>query len=582
MSEGQLTHKSTDNVSEIKPEVVSLLDDKVPQEEPEDMEQKEMDLQFDDTEEAPKCSATEDVVTGANLEESTHQNKKAPEIITDILKENVKEYFVDEYDEAYVRVKFNDREVILPCRSREFAFWFKKLYHDKHNIVPRKSELIRAIEYAEFMALSDRKIIRSNIRIAKFKNDIWYDLFDEGGRAVKIYPSHFDIENPQTIFKHTVNTGSQAKPKTPLDLDEARKEFSRLISYFNITDEASKDLLQVYIISCLVPNIPHPILLIHGEPGSGKSTTLRLIRELVDPSKSAHGLLNLPSNPKRMGQTLASNYFSAFDNVDRLQPLQSDLFCRAVSGGEIGREKLTGTNEEIVLSNNHCIALNGINLAATRSDLLDRAIIIDMERISPMGRKDEATFWSDFEKDRPHILGGMFKILSEAMRIYPELPQIQLTRMADFCKWGYAIAEALGIAGDDFLKHYNKNINVANNEAIDNSPVALAVIVLMTGKENYENTMTAFLKDMEEKAKVAGIEKAVGAWPKAANQIKKHLNLIKTNLNNLGISYAYGKSDKLETKNCSTIAINNTGEVVAKIFAEQVEEDKKGSEEGAA
>ena len=50
-----------------------------------------------------------------------------------------------------------------------------------------------------------------------------------------------------------------------------------------------------------------------------------------------------------------------------------------------------------------------------------------------------------------------------------------------------------------------------------------------------------------------------------------------TNLNNLGISYAYGKSDKLETKNCSTITINNTGKVVPNIFTEQDEEEIDGS-----
>ena len=43
-------------------------------------------------------------------------------------------------------------------------------------------------------------------------------------------------------------------------------------------------LLKCYIISLFIPEIPKPILLLHGEQGGAKSTFQELIKMLVDPS----------------------------------------------------------------------------------------------------------------------------------------------------------------------------------------------------------------------------------------------------------------------------------------------------------
>ena len=54
----------------------------------------------------------------------------------------------------------------------------------------------------------------------------------------------------------------------------------------------------------------------------------------------------------------------------------------------------------------------------------------------------------------PVILGGIFDVLAKALEIIPTVTLPKVPRMAGFAKWGYAIAEALNTAGEEFLINY--------------------------------------------------------------------------------------------------------------------------------
>lgn len=48
---------------------------------------------------------------------------------------------------------------------------------------------------------------------------------------------------------------------------------------------------------------------------------------------------------------------------------------------------------------------NGINLVATKADLLDRGLIIQLERIPEEKRRKIKDIWNDFNEIRPQLLG---------------------------------------------------------------------------------------------------------------------------------------------------------------------------------
>ena len=62
--------------------------------------------------------------------------------------------------------------------------------------------------------------------------------------------------------------------------------FDVFTTLFNVKkkDQDNKLLLKCYIISLFIPDIPKPVLVLHGEQGGAKSTFQELIKMLVDPS----------------------------------------------------------------------------------------------------------------------------------------------------------------------------------------------------------------------------------------------------------------------------------------------------------
>ena len=249
--------------------------------------------------------------------------------------------------------------------------------------------------------------------------------------------------------------------------------------------EHDRLLVQVYLVTCLVPDIPHPIPVISGQKGAAKSTLSRVLRRLVDPAQEE--LLSLPNDPNELALLLARNYLPAFDNLDGIQPWQSDMLCRASTGGGITKRKLYTDDEEVVLSFRRCVVLNGIQPGVTRPDLLDRTIPFHLERMEPGQRKEEREFWAAFEAVRPRLVGAMFDALSQAMHRYPTVHLPALPRMADFCRWGYAVADALGLGGAAFLQAYTDAIGAQNTAAIENHAVAAAVIALLRRYGRYRH-----------------------------------------------------------------------------------------------
>ena len=51
--------------------------------------------------------------------------------------------------------------------------------------------------------------------------------------------------------------------------------YVRLLDFVNLKDDADKALFLIYAVSCLLPDIPHPLVIFHGEKGAAKSTSMR-------------------------------------------------------------------------------------------------------------------------------------------------------------------------------------------------------------------------------------------------------------------------------------------------------------------
>jgi len=214
----------------------------------------------------------------------------------------------------------------------------------------------------------------------------------------------------------------------------------------------------------------------------------------------------------------------------------SDALCRAVTGEGFSKRELYTDDDDVIYAFRRCLGLNGINLAAQKPDLLDRSILFKLERITREDRKGEKDLWARFEEKRSGILGGIFDVLAQTMRLRRTIELHILPRMADFTFWGCAAAQALGHTQEEFLDAYYANIGEQNEEAIHENPVAIALTALMERRDEWEGTPSELLENLEAMAEVEKIDMRQKSWPKAANALSRRINEVKTNLAEVGIA----------------------------------------------
>jgi hypothetical protein len=444
---------------------------------------------------------------------------------------NTAKLFHDEQREPFACIPVGGHQEIYRLRDRAFKRWLTRQVYASTGLAVNTDALAQALNLLEARATFDGPCHPLALRVAERDGVFYYDLGDSAWRAVAITPDGWQcLDRPPIIFWRSKNLAAQVEPVSGGDP-------FRVLEFVNLRDEPDKLLLLVYLVTSLVPGVPHPQPVFTGGQGAAKSTTARVCRRLIDPA--IEDLLSMPNDPSELGLLLSSNYAPYFDNLDGLRPWQSDLLCRAITGGGVSKRRLYTDDEEIVLRFLRCVALNGISGAATRPDLLDRSIIFNLERVNPDARREESSFWAAFEAARPAILGGLLDALAGAMRIYPQAQLTRLPRMADFTRWGYAAAEALGVGGARFLDAYGASIGQQNDVAIQNHPVAAAVAALLEDAPSWTGNSSDLLTALEKIADEVRIDTKSRAWPRAANALTRRLREAKSNLADAGINLTF-------------------------------------------
>jgi hypothetical protein len=289
--------------------------------------------------------------------------------------------------------------------------------------------------------------------------------------------------------------------------------------FVNVKDERGWRLLVAWLVQALRPSGPYLILILQGEQGSAKTTLARILRALTDPSTTP--ARTTPRGEHDLMIAANNSWVIVFDNLSGLAPWLSDALCRLSTGGGFGTRTLYENDEETLFDAMRPAALNGITDVATRPDLLDRAVIVELPEISKEERKDEKKLWEEFERAVPGILGGLCDTVSVALR---ELPNTELTskpRMADAALWVTAAEGALGWEPGAFMEAYDGSRGEINELALEASPVAVAVLKLMKGRDEWIGTAGELLKELGKR--IDDDVRRYKTWPKQPNHLSRQL-----------------------------------------------------------
>ncbi|MFZ2522516.1 MAG: bifunctional DNA primase/polymerase [Minisyncoccia bacterium] len=431
--------------------------------------------------------------------------------------------FRDFHGDAFIALEIEGVRQVWSCKSDQFQHWLSLLYFHTYKTVLPSDAKTGVVGTIKGFATFEKEVIHLQSRNAYFGDELWYDMTNDKWQAIKVTQAGWElVDKPPILFRRYSHNKAQVMP---LAGGDARL----LLKYFNISDPQQQLLILIHIISAFIPGFAHPILVINGPQGSAKSTFSRILRLIIDPSIME--VASMPDTHRELVQTLAHNSFIFFDNVSWISETVSDILCKAVTGSSFPKRELYSDDDDVIYTFMRTIGINGISMFLARPDLLERSIILKLDRIDSKNRKLEKSLMTEFEHDLPSILGGIFDVLVKTLALKPTIEQENLPRMADFALWGCAVAEALGVTQKEFMDSYNTNIALQTDIVINENLIASTIISFMQDQERDEwvGTATGLLHSLGEFAKSHSVDVHDKQWPKAHNVLSRRLNELKIN-----------------------------------------------------
>lgn len=494
-----------------------------------------------------------------------------PEAIVTYAREATFKFFQDQYGSVFAwaptGVGQQEHHECLRIRSRTLLARLLELIKCRTKSMPQLSTLKQAIEILELEAFGSPKKNLDNRR-ATVGDETFIDLGDEHWRMVRISRQGWEaVPQQEPRFFRPQHVQALPEPASGGNLDD-------LSNFVPTETKEEKLLLNAWLLGGLYAAVPNPILLLTGQQGSAKTTRSRRLRSLLDPSLTpVLGDLEMSN----LFLTFQHHAVPCFENVSSFKRREADMFCRAVTGNGVERRKLYTDSDQVLYSFRRPIIINGIDTPSTRPDFLDRCLILNCQRMAKFTTLEKLD--QEFEAARPKLFGAMLDLLVKTLAVLPTTPSDTEFRMADFARFGRAVALAQGLKAEDFDEAYRMNLQQQNFEVLEDAPMARIMVKFAAQhakKKPWEGTAEDLLAKLQDVAHVMGDKDAKTDLPKSARWLSSRLGELAPALASRGVYIS--KQPRTNAKRLwaisSTIPVDPNAEVddIFELMAELQEE----------
>lgn len=258
------------------------------------------------------------------------------QLMRDILNEYV-QFYVDEDNPLNVYVEYprhNGAIALEPVNSGMFEAFLGYQYREESEemIAPDFSEMLEI--YVQNLRYRQDHTIRIHRRVAGSisKRRIYYFLADARWTTILISNEGYKkgVSKKLKFLKMQLDD-VQVTPKEGGDL------LKLLRKYVNMTED-DFILFTIYLVQGFSRTSSHFAAILSSNKGTGKSTLTKLIRAIVDPSKTGAALM--PSTEGDLKTLLGNSYLVCFDNTAALSAKVSNILCAAITGSKEAERKL--------------------------------------------------------------------------------------------------------------------------------------------------------------------------------------------------------------------------------------------------
>jgi hypothetical protein len=444
--------------------------------------------------------------------------------------------FVHDADlNAIAIIPYDDHREVWRVDSSGYEAWLRAAYWRAKHVGVTDTVIKSALATLTAAAVNDGDEIEIHIRAAQGDAGYYIDLCDASWRVVYVTTSGWRILERSPVFF------IRNQSMRPLPEPMRGGDVGTLWQHTNIP-AASRVMVLTWLLDCFRPNTPFPVLELVGEQGSAKSTTQSVLRSLVDPNKVM--LRGRPKTVEDVFVAAANNWLVSYENLSSLTAEQQDAFCTLATGGGFASRQLYTNGEEHVMETKRPVVLNGIAVVATRPDLIDRVIHVDMPTIASNARRDDADTADGWHRDCAQVFGAMLDVFSAALRILPSVKLANKQRMADYERFGEAVARALGFEPGEFQRQYGESVMAGIDRALESNSVAQVLDKYLEGRSQFwtwQGTASQLYDHLTSYSYAEGADRSF--WPRSPKGMTDQLRRIAPayrakgiDINNLGHS----------------------------------------------
>lgn len=387
------------------------------------------------------------------------------------------------------------RTFILPDKELEGILSTQLL--GTTSVIPTSGQLKDAMRVVEATAIqSEPRSIYT--RVGPHNGNLYVDLGDETQRAIQITGDGWSvIDNPPVLFHRSPNITSLPEPVAGGQLDE-------MLEFLNVHPD-QWPVIVAFILGAWNPSGDYPILFLHGQAESGKSTIARHIQAIVDPhwdeNSQREDLFAPPKNEEDLMITALHTRLIGYDNLTTIGKWLHPALCRLSTGGASIARKLYTNSGMVKMSATRPVMITAVHDIMDKSefqDLRSRALIIPCVKPAEGSKPPK---WSEFEALRPRILGSVCEAVSMALHNYSATDPLPGSRLPDFTRFALAAEPATGLQTGSIAAALQSN-RVESAKEVLCDPVAVGVREL--AEEGFHGTAGEVLRALQAKS-ISGV-----------------------------------------------------------------------------